>query len=60
MVNKQNFNELTKACRNTYVSTITEGQLALSKLTENVFDLSNVKGLITTPNEVATSTCDDL
>ena len=55
MVNKQNFKELTKAWRNTYVSTVTPGQLTLGKAAENVFDLSSVKVLITTPKEIILS-----
>ena len=55
MVNEQNFNKLTEAWRNIYVSTIMAGQLALGQLTENAFDLSTVKGPITTPKELILS-----
>ena len=55
MMNEQNFNKLSKAWRNTYVSTDTAGQLALDKNAENVFDLSTVRGLVTTPKEVILS-----
>ena len=48
-------NELTEAWRNTYVSTITVGQLALGKTMEDVFNLSVMKGLITTFQEVTLS-----
>ena len=44
MVNEQNFNKLMEAWRNTYVSTNTVGQLALSETTEDVFNQSVVKG----------------
>ena len=37
---------LTEAWRNTYISTATAGQLALSETVKNVFNLSTVKGPI--------------
>ena len=55
MVNEQNFNELSEAWRNTYVSTITAGQLAFGKPIKNVIDLSTVKGPLTTHMEVTLS-----
>ena len=44
IVNEQNFSELTEAWRNTYVSTVSAGQLAFSETTKNVFNLSTVRG----------------
>ena len=55
MLNEQNFNELMEAWRNTYVSTVTAGQLALSKTAENIFNLSTVRGPIITFKEVILS-----
>ena len=55
MVNEQNFNKLTEAWRNTYVSMVTAGQLALGKTADNVFNLLTVKGLIITSKEVILS-----
>ena len=55
MVNEQNFNKLTVAWRNKYVSIVTAGHLVLSKTRENVFTLSTVKGLIITSKEVTLS-----
>ena len=52
MVNEQNFSELTEAWQKTYISTITVGQLEPGKATEDVFNLSVLKGSITTSNEV--------
>ena len=52
MVNEQNFKELSEAWRDTYVSTVMAGQLTLGKTAKDVFDLSTVKGLITTTKEV--------
>ena len=53
MVNEQNFNELMEASRNTYISTVTMGQLPLGETTRNVFNLSIVKGPIITSMEVS-------
>ena len=55
MVNEQNFNKLTETWRmvTETVRMVTVGQLALSETTvKNVFNLSNVKGLIITSKEV--------
>ena len=46
---------LNEAWRNTYVSTVMAGQLALGEVVKNVFDLSTVMGLITTKKEVIKS-----
>ena len=55
MVNVQNFNKFKEAWRNTYISMVTVGQLAIGKITENVFNLSTIKGLIITSMEVTLS-----
>ena len=55
MVNEQNLNELSEAWRNTYVSTVMAGQLALSESAKNVFDLSTVRWPLTTTMEVILS-----
>ena len=55
MVNEQNFNKLSEAWRNTYVSTVMAGQLALSETAKNVFDLPTVRGPINTTKEVILS-----
>ena len=52
MVNKQNFNKLSEALRNMYVSTAVAGQLTLGETVKDVFDLSTIKALITTTKEV--------
>ena len=56
MVTAQNFNELMEVWRNMYISTVTVGQLALSKTAKSVFNLSTVRGPIITSKKVILST----